>query len=62
MVGSLAPIVCCHWIHRRALPLDLSRSSSAVKIQCAINTGSVMVCSTLRDAPPSMNSRAWLWP
>ena len=30
--------------------------------QCAINTGSVIVCNTLRDAPPSMNSRAWLWP
>ena len=30
--------------------------------QCAINTGSVIELSTVREAPPSTSSRARLWP
>ncbi len=39
---------------------ELGRGRAAA--QCAINTGSVIDFSTVREAPPSTSSRARLWP
>ena len=38
------------------------RAVSSVRRQCAVNTGSVIDFSTVRDAPPSTSSRARWWP
>ena len=44
-------------IDRRSSPIE-----PRALAQCAISTGTVIDCSTLRDAPPSTSSRARLWP
>ena len=50
--------------HRLLAALAACRDRMRLRgaLQCAINTGSVIELSTVREAPPSTSSRARLWP
>ncbi len=52
----------CRRSIKRHLFTDGNCGRGRVAAQCAINTGSVIDFSTVREAPPSTSSRARLWP